>query len=136
MNRRTKSVFPLVPTLCVGMPSGTLCVPSGCPGDPHDAERRRRRSHAERKNETEWQAGGDRRGVSLNSLDSSFLLHPSPTVTRLLILLLLPGDDPHVDRVLAPLLGLDLDDLLGLCPPMSKEWETIREPGLSFRAGA
>jgi signal transduction histidine kinase len=41
----------LVPTLCVGMPSCTLCVPRGAaPGDT-DAERRGRHSHAERGNE-------------------------------------------------------------------------------------
>ena len=42
---------PLVPTLCVGMPSCTLRVPRGAaPGDI-DAERRGRHSHAERGNE-------------------------------------------------------------------------------------
>ena len=39
----------LVPTLCVGMPAWPLCGP--LPG-PADAERRRRHSHAERRNET------------------------------------------------------------------------------------
>ena len=35
----------IVPTLCVGMQPRTLCVPK------HDAERRRRRYHAERGND-------------------------------------------------------------------------------------
>ena len=35
----------LVPTLCVGMQLGTLCVPK------RDAERHKRRSHAERGND-------------------------------------------------------------------------------------
>ncbi|PNY75934.1 hypothetical protein FJ692_01930 [Pseudomonas fluorescens] len=34
----------IVPTLCVGTPPGTLCVP------PSDAERHEMRSHAEREN--------------------------------------------------------------------------------------
>ena len=56
--------LPLVPTLRVGMPSGTLRVRSVCPGDRDDAERRRRHSHAEHGNETGRRASGVRRGVS------------------------------------------------------------------------
>jgi hypothetical protein len=41
----------LVPTLCVGMPSCTLRVPSGAALGNTDAERRGRHSHAERGNE-------------------------------------------------------------------------------------
>ena len=58
------SPVPLVPTLRVGMPSGTLCVRCRRPSGPDDAERRRRHSHAERGNEEVQWSGGDRRGVS------------------------------------------------------------------------
>ena len=56
--------FPLVPTLCVGMPSRTLCV-LAVRAQRFDAERRRRHSHAERGNEggSPSPCGGDPRGT-------------------------------------------------------------------------
>jgi hypothetical protein len=56
--------LPLVPTLRMGMPSGTLCVLRGASRRALDAERRRLHSHAERGNEGLLSGGGHRRGVS------------------------------------------------------------------------
>src|SRR4051794_24610751 len=70
----------LVPKLGVGMLSGTLRVLTVCPGDPDDAERRRRHSHAERGNETGRRAGGDRRGVSKLSLYCTTDFGESPPI--------------------------------------------------------
>src|SRR4051794_18800511 len=65
--------IPLVPTLCLGMPSRTLRVPGPRPSGPSpprppalphtcDAERRKRHSHAERGNEGQGPPGVRTRG--------------------------------------------------------------------------
>ena len=68
----------IVPTLRVGMPPGTLCVPI-----MHDAERHRMRSHAEREND-HWLAFAHRLGPGFQHRFEQVIQHT-----------FLTGDDVH-----------------------------------------